>query len=62
MNDIDKIKEVKDYDDEEMYTPVDTNARLREDVVGEMLNAKDAIANAPCKNGNFIEVPVMINE
>lgn len=62
MNDIDKIKDVKDYDDEMMYTPIDTKARLREDIVGEMLDATTAVSNAPKKNGSFIEVPVMINE
>ncbi len=62
MDDIDKIKNVKDVDDEIMYTPIDFNARLRDDVVGAMLSAKDATLNAPAKNGSFIEVPVMINE
>ena len=38
------------------------NTRLREDVVGDMLSAKEATINAPKKNGSFIEVPVMINE
>ena len=62
MDDIDKIKDVKDFDDEMMYTPINDNTRLREDVVGDMLNAKEATINAPKKNGSFIEVPVMINE
>ena len=62
MNDIDKIKDVKDIDLDMMYTPITENARLREDVVGDMLTAKESVLNAPCKNGSFIEVPVMINE
>ena len=62
MDDIDKIKEVKDFDDEMMYTPIEEATRLREDEVGSMLSAKEATINAPKKNGNFIEVPVMINE
>ena len=62
MDDIDKIKEVEDFDDEMMYTPIEENAKLREDVVGDMLSAKDVGINAPKKNGSFIEVPVMINE
>ena len=45
-----------------MYTPIEENTRLRDDVVGEMLSAKEATMNAPKKNGSFIEVPVMINE
>ena len=62
MDDIDKIKDVKDFDDEMMYTPINDNAKLRDDEVGEMLKAKEAINSAPFKNGSFIEVPVMINE
>lgn len=62
MDDIDKIKDVKDFDDEMMYTPIEENTRLRDDVVGDMLSAKEATINAPKKNGSFIEVPVMINE
>lgn len=62
MDDIDKIKEVEDFDDEMMYTPIEEVTRLREDVVGDMLSASDATINAPKKNGSFIEVPVMINE
>lgn len=62
MDDIDKIKDVKDYDSDMMYTPINEDARLREDIVGEMLSAKEATVNAPKKNGSFIEVPVMINE
>ena len=62
MDDIDKIKEVEDFDDEMMYTPINDNTRLREDVVGDMLSVKEATINAPKKNGSFIEVPVMINE
>ena len=62
MDDIDKIKDVKDFDDEMMYTPINDNTKLRDDVVGDMLSAKDATINAPKKNGSFIEVPVMINE
>ena len=62
MDDIDKIKDVKDFDDEMMYTPIEENTRLRDDVVGDILSAKEATINAPKKNGSFIEVPVMINE
>ena len=62
MDDIDKIKEVKDFDSEMMYTPINSNTRLRDDVIGDMLSANEVMINAPKKNGSFIEVPVMINE
>ncbi len=62
MDDIDKIRDVNDFDDEFMFTPIEEKSRLREDEVGVMLSADDALSNAPKRNGNFVEVPVMINE
>ena len=59
---IDKIHEVKGYNDEIMISPVDEVARLRKDEVGVMLERKEALSNAPKTNGKFIEVPVMISE
>ena len=62
LNDIDKIREVKVMDDEILISPTEEVCILREDVVGEMLNAKDVLRNVPRHNGNYIEVPVVINE
>lgn len=62
LNDIDKIREVKVMDDEILISPTEEVCVLREDVVGEMLNAKDVLRNVPRHNGNYIEVPVVINE
>lgn len=62
LNEVDKIRDMKDYDEEEMFTPVTHDARLREDTPLEMLDYKTALKNAPRTNGNFIEVPVMLNE
>jgi len=62
MNDIDKIKSVKGYDDELMISPVTHNSSLREDNVGKMLDYKTVMKNVPHSTGNFVEVPVMINE
>lgn len=62
MNDIDKIKEVKDYDEEELITPVEYNSVLRKDEEGKMLDYKKAMENVPHATGNFVEVPVMLNE
>ena len=62
LDDIDKIKEIKDYDEEEMISPVSHYARVREDNEGEMLSYKEVMKNVPCSSGNFVEVPVMINE
>ena len=62
LDEISKITDIKGYDDEIMFTPSENKATMREDIEGEMLSAKEALANAPKKNGNFVEVPVMINE
>ena len=62
LDDIDKIKDIKDYDDDMMFTPVNHDTVLRDDVEGEMLDYKTALMNAPRTNGNFVEVPVMIGE
>ena len=62
LNEIDKIKDMKDYDPDMMFSPVDHETELREDTAGEMLDYKTALKNAPRTNGNFIEVPVMLNE
>lgn len=62
IDDIDKIKDIKGFDDEILISPVDHKAELRNDEVGEMLSYKDAMKNVPNSNGNFVEVPVMLNE
>ena len=62
IDDIDKIKDIKNYDEEFLISPIEHNTNLREDVVGQMLDYKEVIKNAPNSNGNFVEVPVMINE
>ncbi|MBO5138414.1 MAG: Asp-tRNA(Asn)/Glu-tRNA(Gln) amidotransferase subunit GatC [Bacilli bacterium] len=60
--DIDKIKDVEVNDDDILIAPVDDVCVLRDDVVGEMLDPKDVLRNVPRHNGNYIEVPVVINE
>lgn len=62
LTEVEKINEVKGYDEEIMFTPVMEQARIRKDREGEMLSANVALSNAPVKNGNFVEVPVMIHE
>ena len=62
IDEIDKIKDIKGYDDDLMISPVEYNTELREDVEGKMLDYKTALKNAPHSTGNFVEVPVMLNE
>ncbi len=60
--DIDKIRDVDVRDDDKLIAPVDEDCVLRNDVVGEMLDPRDVLKNVPRHNGNYIEVPVVINE
>lgn len=62
FKELEKIKEVKDYDEEIIITPTEEKCQLRKDKVGEMLNPKDILKNVPRHSGNYIEVPVVINE
>ena len=48
--------------DDKLIAPVDHNTELREDIAGEMLDPEEIMKNVPVSNGNFVEVPVMINE
>lgn len=62
LDEIDKIKEIKNYDEDLLITPVEHETRLREDESGEMLDPEEIMKNVPKSNGNFVEVPVMLNE
>lgn len=62
LDDVDKIKEVKGYDEERMIAPWNQNSSLRADTPGEMLDPKTVIRNAPKHSGNYIEVPIVISE
>ena len=45
-----------------LIAPWDHNADLRSDKEGTMLEAKEALKNAPSHSGNYITVPVVIGE
>ncbi len=62
LDEVDKIKEVKNYDEEMIIAPIDHEASLRPDVVGESLTNDLVMKNVPAHEANFIEVPVMIDE
>ena len=61
LHDVEKINDVKGYDDEELIATWEENAKLREDKPGEMLDPKEVLENAPHHSGNYISVPVVIN-
>ena len=62
LDDVEKINEVENYDEEIMIAPWTNNTTLRKDVEGDMLDPKDVILNAPHHTGNYITVPTVINE
>lgn len=62
LNDVEKIKNVELKGEDKLIAPVDHNCDLRDDVAGDMLSSEDIMRNVPASNGNFVEVPVMINE
>lgn len=62
LDDVEKINDVKGYDDDILIAPWSGETQLREDNEGEMLNPKRVVENAPKHSGNYIEVPVVITE
>ena len=62
LEDVEKINEVKGYDDDILIACWDSNTELRKDEEGAMLDPKQVIENAPRHAGNYIEVPVVIGE
>lgn len=62
LNEVEKINEVKGYDDEILIANWRENTSLRKDVPGEMLEPKEVLKNVPRHSGNYIEVPVVISE
>jgi len=61
LDEVEKINEVKGYDDDILIACWDENTKLRKDEAGEMLNPKEVLENAPRHAGNYIEVPVVIS-
>jgi aspartyl-tRNA(Asn)/glutamyl-tRNA(Gln) amidotransferase subunit C len=62
LNDVEKINEVKGYDDDILIACWSDFTKLRSDEKGEMLNPKEVIGSAPRHSGNYIEVPVVISD
>ena len=62
LNEVEKINDVKGYDDEILIAPWSDECTLREDKEKEMLDAKEVLKNVPRNSGNYIEVPVVIGE
>ena len=62
LDDVEKINDVKGYDEDTLIACWENNAELRKDVPGDMLDPKEVVNNAPRHSGNYIEVPVVISE
>ena len=60
IDEIDKIKELNDFDEEMMFSPCENKMDLESEEVS--VSCEKLLDNAPSTKGNFIEVPVMINE
>ena len=61
LNDVEKINEVKGYDDDILIACWENNTELRKDEKGDMLDPKEVLENAPHHSGNYIAVPVVIS-
>lgn len=61
LDDVEKINDVKGYDDDILIAPWEENTKLRKDESKEMLNPKEVLENAPRHSGNYISVPVVIS-
>ncbi len=60
IDEIDKIKDLNDFDEEMMFTPCEEKIKLEKNEA--VVSSDNILTNAPSTKGNFIEVPVMINE
>ena len=60
FNEIDKIKDLNDFDDEKMISPCKNSFDLERSSVE--VSKDNLLRNVPKKKGNFVEVPVMVNE
>lgn len=62
LNEVEKINDIKGYDDDMLIAPWSDETKSRKDEVKEMLDAKEVLKNVPRNSGNYIEVPVVIGE
>lgn len=60
LDEIDKIKDIKDFDNDKMFSPCENKFDLERKSVS--VDQDNLLINVPKKMGNFVEVPVMINE
>lgn len=62
LDDVDKIKEIEVSNQELLVTPVSHESLTRRDSDTRSVEFNEIKKNVPASNGNFVEVPVMVNE
>lgn len=62
LDDVDKIKNIETDDEDLLVTPVEYHSELRSDNDTNSIEFSEVKKNVPATVGNFVEVPVMINE
>ena len=62
LDDVEKIKDIETEADDLLVTPVDHESVLRNDNDTSSISFNDVKKNVPATVGNFVEVPVMVNE
>lgn len=62
LDEVDKIKEIEVSNQELLVTPVSHESILRSDSDTRSVEFNEIKKNVPVYNGNFVEVPVMVNE
>ena len=62
LDDVDKIKDIEVENDTLLVTPVDHESILRNDNDTRSVSFNEMKKNMPATTGNFVEVPVMVNE
>lgn len=62
LDDVDKIKDIEVESNELLVTPVEHESILRNDNDTRSIEFSELKKNIPATTGNFVEVPVMINE
>ena len=62
LDDVDKIKDIEVENKELLVTPVEHESVLRKDDDTRSVDFNELKKNVPATTGNFVEVPVMVNE
>jgi aspartyl-tRNA(Asn)/glutamyl-tRNA(Gln) amidotransferase subunit C len=60
FDDIDKIKDLNDFDEDRMISPCENSFDINDNM--HEVDKDNLLTNVPKKKGNFVEVPVMVNE